>query len=93
LRAEISDAGKYSLSTSCNGYAWNGKDFQPIGNKGEFIVAENKTMERGDEWLPYPRYLLRKQLVKKLLKREDLRGKKCLEGRHFGVIDQQQNYC
>ena len=42
-------------------------------------MIENKSMKHGDEWLPYPRYLLRKQLVKILLRREGLRGKKCLE--------------
>jgi SAM-dependent methyltransferase len=42
-------------------------------------VAEDRAIERGDEWLPYPRYLLRKHLVRKILKSENVRGKTCLE--------------
>lgn len=33
----------------------------------------------GDNWLPMPRYKLRKDLVRKLLSRETLAGKTCLE--------------
>jgi SAM-dependent methyltransferase len=47
--------------------------------KERLTVVENKTMECGDEWIPYPRYLLRKHLVKKILRRENTSGKKCLE--------------
>ncbi len=32
-----------------------------------------------DNWLPMPRYKLRKDLVKRILERESLSGKKCLE--------------
>lgn len=42
-------------------------------------MAEHKIKKREDTWLPYPRYLLRKQLVKKILKQEDIENKKCLE--------------
>lgn len=32
-----------------------------------------------DDWLPLPRYRLRKDIVKRILRREDLEGKNCLE--------------
>ena len=42
-------------------------------------VAQDFLHDSGDTWLPYPRYLLRKHLVKKILGGKDVVRRKCLE--------------
>jgi len=44
-----------------------------------FSSVIERCVEKNDEWLPYPRYLLRKNLVKKILKAESVKDKTCIE--------------
>jgi glycosyltransferase involved in cell wall biosynthesis/SAM-dependent methyltransferase len=83
LEIKSAKAGEMEVAKKPGNHIPVGVDYGDVGAQltelMDSVGVKRKSPAKKDEWLPLPRYRLRKNIIKRILGKENPRGKKCLE--------------